>query len=156
MGWQPLQEFTKGQALVELLCSYCKRPQQEQTAEGKKKSYLYNTDDLPSTKYPPFCQGACGCHAALHLCILHKSCLYDEPSQIWHITPGIIPFLSLRRWHGETQLGPTSLCIRRVVIFLGCSKEFIALVYPPPLQEVFIITGNLTAVSVMVCTAFGS
>lgn len=62
----------------------------------------------------------------------------------------------MRRWHNETQLGPTSLCIRRVVISLGCSKVFIALVYPPPLKEVFIITSNLTAVSLMVCTAFDS
>ena len=121
-----------------------------------KKAIFCNTDDLPSTKYPPFCQGACGCHAVVHLCILHKSRLYDEPSQIWHVMLGIIPFLSLRRWHNETQLGPTSLCIRRVVISLGCSKVFIALVYPPPLKEVFIITSNLTAVSLMVCTAFDS
>lgn len=47
MGWQPLQEFTKGQALVELLCSYCERPQQEQTAEEKKLSFVTLMTSLP-------------------------------------------------------------------------------------------------------------
>jgi len=81
---------------------YCNGPQQDQTA--KEKAVLCSIVDLPSMKYPPFCQGACGCNRVVHLYILCKSlCLYDDLSQIQSFTLRIIPSLCRKRWHNETQ-----------------------------------------------------